>query len=224
MSRLSDQIAGLEKKLGDVAAYHADVYAVMAPFMARFYSEILPIHEQIVKVQRAIVDTRLLAGDKSVQDQTEARTALSILLEPQGESVSEQYERVWGEQSKVKTKPIPLPEPPSPELLALYTRVVARIHLGLDDAAGHELEKRRLAQKKTDHALVRRDKIALAAMVDMYYGAEPGSLPMVVDQQAVETMRSRRFALDEAIAAVESRLFDLQHGDVARLRSQAEIA
>ena len=133
-----------------------------------------------------------------------------------------QYEKRWSSQIE-KSATLSLPELPEidPEILESYSKIIVKVHPFLGSVS--ESERRTRSMRKADHALIRKDEMALEAMVNMYYGPEQ-NLPAIIDTSVVDTVRQQVFALEEAISVTESRIFEFQYGDIARIRQKVEVA
>ena len=87
MRRYSEKASELGLKLGEVSAKHAQITYLLRKFLARFNTEILPMHERLLDVQRQITDIKILTGEKERLDETTGSTSLLTLLNPPSDSV-----------------------------------------------------------------------------------------------------------------------------------------
>ena len=94
MAQLSQQAAGLEERLGEVAGNLAELTSVMAPFLARFQDRILRYYDELIQAQREIADLRATRGNRSAVSAGQARTPLDRFTD-QNIPVDEQYARAW---------------------------------------------------------------------------------------------------------------------------------
>jgi hypothetical protein len=215
MSGLSEHAARLEARLGELSGQLVDLQAVMAPFLRRYVNEALRYHIRLVRVQRQIADMRCLLGDRGARKAGQADTALLRLLGAGGPSAGEQR-KLTGRNRKhadPTADPDVLPEA-SPELKRLYAGIVARLHPALADSV-EEQQSRRAAMDNANRAYLRRDELTLRA-TDEVLRSQP-SLPAVADEQALKQQQQRISLMERLIAHLEGQVFDLQHGDAARI-------
>lgn len=223
MADLSKQIAELEQRLGRAAGELADLRAVVAPFVDRYRDEVLKYHLELVQVQRQIADLRGIQGDREALDAGVADTALSRLVNtPEYRPVQEQYERVW--HGKHPPRPEDLDDnlpPVSPTIASLYTEIVAKLHPDLAETL-RERKRRTSLMHEVDQAYVSRNEVSLRAVAEAH--RDRSSLPAVIDDRTVRNLRRRAFMLEQVIARIEGQVYELRHGDIAKIRAYAEHA
>ncbi len=223
MTRLSKQIATLEARLGEVTGELVDLRAVMAPFLERYQTEVLRYHTELVQVQRHIADLKGERGELSALDSGNADTPLSRLVSiPDYVPVQEQYDRVW--RGKQPPRPEDLQDDlpaVSPAIKRLYAEIVAHLHPELAETL-QERERRTQLIQEVNRAYVNRDEVSLQAMAEAH--RSHSNLPAIVDEQAVKKLKRRLFMIEQVVAKVEGQLFDLRHGDVAKVRAYTEHA
>ncbi len=222
---LAQQVADLEGRLGEVAGELVELTFQLAPFLARYRREVLTAHEELVELQRRIADLRLARGDRAAQSAARANTPLSRLVEVESyPSVQAQFERTWASKQPLRAGDIlentALP-PSSAAIKALYAEIVARLHpdLTLNE---DERERRRELIRGVNRAYLNRDQVSLEAVADAHRPRH--NLPAVVDEQAVEDLRQRAFLLEQTIARLEGKVYELRHGDAARVMAFAAAA
>jgi hypothetical protein len=216
MADLGTRIVGLEAQLGEVYAELVELMAPLTAFLARYQSEVLRHHWALLAAQREIADARAALGDRRATGPGSGHSPLDDLLARRDPSVEEQYRRVWHpEELALCGEDNPLP-PPSAAIKKLYARVVPRVHPALA-ASPDERRRRAGIINGINAAYLRRDEAALRAAADTY--AAQSNLPAVVDEKAVRALRSRAFDLERLVARIEGQSYDIQHGDVARIRA-----
>lgn len=221
MASLGKQLNELEQRLGDVYGDFVELSTAIAPFLARYNKDILHYHQALLAAQREIADLRVLAGDQNAFRPGRPESPLDELF-VQDPSVQEQYERVWlGKEPLRATSVSEMNKPPSKEVRRLYARAVAYLHPAL---TMDKDERRRRAGliNKVNAAYIRRDATSLRLIVDAH--TPQGNLPMLVNEKVVQSLRDRAFALEELIVRIEGQYYDLQYGDMARVRAHAEQA
>jgi hypothetical protein len=219
MRDLSQQLAALRAKLGEVSSEYAELNSVMAPFAARFRREVLRYHDALLAVQREIADMKALKGDHIARDAGEVASPLSRFFEDYA-SVQEQYDRVWGGKEGPSFSGPDLP-PASPELKQYYAEVVAKNHPDLADSPA-ERERRSSTMQKADEAFVRRDEVTLQGMAGLH--RERSNLPAIVDERVVKHLRDETHALETLIGKLEGQVFELRYGVFAKIKAYADLA
>lgn len=222
IASLGRQIAALEGRLGELTGELVELSAQLGPFLERYQREILDYHNELVQLQRQIADRHLLRGERKASGPGRADTPLSRLVENEGYlPVQEQYERVWGGKRPLRPKDvlddIGLPPPPD-DVRALYAEIVARLHPDLAESEG-ERRRRQGLMEGVNRAYLKRDRTSLQAIAEAQ--RDHRSLPAVVDEEMLAGMRKRAAMLEEVIMALEGRLFELRHGDAARVMALA---
>jgi hypothetical protein len=223
MASLSQYIAELEKRLGEVSGELAEINHAVGPFIERYQRQVLVYHIQLVRCQRDIMDLRTLRGEAWARQPGFADTALSRLVETATWApVAEQYARVW--EGKKPPQPIlnddNLPAV-TPEMQRLYVEIVRHIHPNLADNRSEYLRRRPL-MVQANSAYVRRDAVTLRALVDAY--SSRSNLPAVVDSGSLDELHNRALKLEWVIVQDEGKVFELRHGDVARVLAFAQQA
>lgn len=222
MASLSRQIARFEARLGEVSGELAEADYLMAPFLHRYQREVLDHHVELVETWRQIADRRLLQGDKSARGAGEVETPLSRLVSSETYvPVQEQYERVWKGRRPPRAEDLwdnTGLSPATEELQELYTKVISHLHPGLADTS-EEYARRLPLMAQVDRAFIRRDRASLQAMVDAYENRS--RMPAIVDDAAVAERRRHAFRLEKLIVRLEGRLYEMQHGDAAKVMAYA---
>lgn len=218
MAELSTRMAALEERLVELSGQLAESRFLLRRFLQSYWRDLLHTHTQIVQVRRQIADARYLLGDETARRAGETQTALSRLLRSGGvRSVQEQVARSLDGKGVISPdnmwQQAELP-PLSAEVRDFYREIVVRWHPGL--AQNDEARQRgRAIMRQVDTAYARRDRVTLEAVARAQRSRQ--SLPLVVDEQAVERAAARARRLERLIHALEGQLFELRHGDVSKL-------
>jgi len=222
MAQHSSRIAALEERLVELSAQLAETRFVLDRFMDGYWRELLALHTQLVEIRRQIADARYMLGDKSARSAGETETALSRLLRSGMPTVEQQAERVVygrGTVSPVEMWQQAALPPVPPDVRRLYAEIVVERHPGLAQTDSAR-ERNRAIMRRVDLAYARRDRASLEAVA----AAQPKpqrSLPVVVDEQAVEQAAVRVQQLERLTHALEGQLFELRYGDVSKLLALA---
>jgi hypothetical protein len=225
MAALSRQIAAQERRLGELAGELAEMKHVLGQLLGRYRREVLRYHQQLVETQREIADLRLMMGDRAARAAGDAKTALSSLIENEGyASVQEQFERVWRGKRPPRPEDIweaaDLP-PAQEEIKVLYAEIAAAAHPALAESA-QDYARRVQIFSRANQAYVARNRPALGAIAAAHRG--DSRLPVLVDEREVRRMRAHAAALEQLIVRLEGQVYDLRHGDVAKVMAYAQAA
>lgn len=223
MARLGNQNAELEQRFAALAAEYAELHHVFAPFIQRYQQEVLSYHNELVALQRRIADLRVMLGDGEAVGPQSIETPLSRLVEKNYVPVEEQYARTWYGKEAPEDIEIDLDRmlPPKPERLDdLYFKIASRLHPLLAETPG-EKAKRREMMLEVNRAYVHRQLAPLQAMADTVENRS--YLPAIVNDEAVDALQHRVYLLEQAIMDLEGKIFDLRHGDVARVYAYARL-
>lgn len=222
MPGLSKRVSRLEERLAELAGQLAEMNHLVAPFLVRYQREVLAYHTELVEVRRQIADVRLILGDSDAREAGETETPLSrLLVSDRYLPVEEQYKRVWGGKKVLKPEDMwkkTRLAPPPEEIKVLYAEIVAELHPGLADTPQERQRHSRIMQQ-VDIAYVRRDLTTLQSVADARRSRR--SLPVLVDEGAVDEMRERAARLESLIVTLEGQIFELQHGDVSKVLALA---
>lgn len=219
IAELSKRISALQAQMGELCGDVAELNMIMAPFLARYQQLIWPYYESLAKAQREIADIRVARGDRTAINAGEARSPLDRFFEDL--SVEQQYERAWAKNAGKAEAPSSGPNitPAPDEIKQLYAEVVGYLHPELTEDPA-ERDRRRQLMSKADEAFVRRDRISLDAMAEMY--RVRGSLPGRAPDDVVQHLRDRALALEVAIGKIEGIKYDLRYGMMAKIKASAE--
>jgi hypothetical protein len=225
MAALSREIAAQERRLGELAGALVEMKHILGPLLGRYRREVLHYHQQIVETQRQIADLRLMMGDRDARAASDAETALSSLIASEGyASVQEQFERVW------RGKHPPRPEdvwegadlpPAQEEIKALYAEIAAAAHPALAESP-QDYARRVQTFSRANRAYVERNRPALGAIAAACRG--DSHLPVLVDEGQFHRMRAHAAALEQLNVRLEGQVYDLRHGDVAKVLAYAQAA
>lgn len=222
ISKLSKTITGLESRLAELSGQLAEMRYLIAPFLVRYQQEVLDYHAELVEVRRQIADIRLMMGDSGAREAGATETSLSrLIVSDEYLPVEEQYKRVWGGKKVLKPRDMwqkTRLAPPSAEVKELYAEIVAQLHPGLAESA-EDQQRNRAIMQQVDIAYARRDRRTLNSVAEARRSRR--SLPMVVDEKAVDHLRERATKLEALNAALEGQIFELEHGDAAKVMALA---
>ena len=224
MKSLASSIARLEMQLGKVAGQMAELSKTIAPFLARYQRDVLRYHQEVAVLQREIMDLRGMIGDSDALAPGEAESPLNKILATDYEgipSVEEQYRRiqegykgVFGPESET------LP-PASEAVKRLYGKAISLTHPDLARTL-KERKQRAPLVNRVNTAYLKRDEMTLQIVVDSY--TPQSNLPIHANHSYADEMRQQALKLEQLIQRLEGQLYDVQHGDVARVWSQAQEA
>src|SRR5574341_58762 len=221
MGLLSQRLAELKARLGEVASQHAEISADMLPFAARLQKEVLRFHDALVAMQREIADLKAMQGMSDALDAGDVQSPLKRFLPQSGPlSVQEQYDRVWRGKTVPKYAGPDMP-PASKELKQHYAEVVAAYHPDLAQSPA-ERGKRSEEMERANTAYVRRDQITLHGMAMLV--SNRSNLPAIVDERVVRQLREQAHAMEQLIGKLEAQTAEMMYGDVARIRAYADVA
>ncbi|MGF1506049.1 MAG: hypothetical protein ACFB51_13100 [Anaerolineae bacterium] len=222
IERLSSENTRLERELAEYSGQYAELYHSVAPFLARFHTELQPYHEKLLEVRREIADLRFLQGDRTASHASKLDSPLTRLLDEDNLSVEEQFKRYGLGKMAPRIIEMPDTDPPSDLVMDLYTKIVANAHPLLASSL-KEADKRRKYMKRADHAYIKRDAKALRKMATTF-DKQPTNLPALVDDGYIEELRERNAKLEEAVSEASGQIFELQHGELARLKGYVDQA
>lgn len=222
ISDLSEQIAALERRLGEVCGNYVEITTAMAPFLTRYRAEVIRYHRALVLALREVADVRAYRGDHEALNSGEVQSPLERILLLPGMSVQEQYERSL-KAADAPNRPSSEPELPSTSraVSQLYARCVATLHPDLTDDADERRRRVRLFNE-VNAAYLRRDESALRLIADDLQ--QPTNLPALVDDSLVDEMRDRVYDLEALTERIEGQYFDMRYGDLARVRAYVQEA
>jgi len=206
-----------EERFGKVYAEFVDQRAFMAPFLVRYRRDILVHQEALLSVQRDIADLRVQLGDSLAREAGGVESALTQLAEVDM-SVQAQYERAWsgGNRGVNATGP----EAPPPEVLEAFVQIAAKAHPELSSSPA-EKGRRRVVIEHANAALLRRDLRELRRILGTLEERESSAVAIYDDAAALNRIRDHIFDLDTLTARFEAYVFELRHGDPARVLAES---
>lgn len=222
MTILSKEIAELETALGELMGQYTELNAVMGNFVTRYQKEIVPHHNEILRVERNIVDLRVKYGMATTTDRHAgvSRSPLTKFLNVTSQSIEEQVERKGLKERVEHPSAVKEFPPASPEIKALYAEVIARMHPAFA-RSNEEFEERRKLLIKVNKAYLGREKATLQGLANAYKGPQ-SNLPAVVDEQAIHELEARIEDLEHFIARLEGLIFDYTYGDMSKVKKHAD--
>nr|MBN1229741.1 hypothetical protein [Anaerolineae bacterium] len=224
MASLSTYISEMEQRLGECAGDLAELIHVMGAFLVRYQEEILTHHNRLIKLKREIADARVQLGERQFQESGVADTPLSRLLcSAEYRSVQEQYNRVWHGRpwDRPSTDQLAMLTPASEKIKALYTEIVAKLHPYLVDTVA-ERRRRAALMHEVNQAYIQRNEIGLENVALAY--RDRANLPTVVSEESLKKLHERALLLEWIIVRIEGQIFELRHGEVARIKALHEEA
>lgn len=206
-----------EERFGNVYAQYVDQRAFMAPFLVRYRRDILVHQEALLAVQRDIADLRVQLGDRNAREPGSVESTLTQLGEVDM-SVQAQYQRAWsgGNRGVNATGP----EAPPPEVVATFVTIAAKAHPELSSSPA-EKGRRRVMIEHANAALLRRDLPELRRILGTLEERDSSAVAIYDDVAVLNRIRDHIFNLETLTARFEAYVFELKHGDPARVLAES---
>ncbi|NDJ52006.1 MAG: hypothetical protein GYB68_02840 [Chloroflexi bacterium] len=213
--RLGQQVSELEDGLARVCQEYADAYSLIEPFAEQFSSEVLPRHKKLLVVQREIADLNAMLGDDEAKGAADALSPLLEALNPDM-SVSAQFERAQKIKAGEKVHFTPKIDEAPTEMQELFRAIVIQVHPKLTNVEEERIRHER-TYDRARRAYARRDGEDLKRLAQSV-NAGGSAMPAVADQTTVDMLRNRIRKLEVINRQMEARVYELQYGDISKLR------